>query len=150
MRRFHFSLRPVAVLRAHRELQARQALAAALGLAAAAEANLATVRARAADLERAIADGRSGGFHSDQQVAFISAYRRERMNEAEAARKLEGARREVERRREAAVEANRQMKIVASLEEKARARHRAETLRVEQLEFDERAASRAGRESAPL
>lgn len=149
MKRFHFPLRPVAVLRAHRDLQARQALAAALGLLAQADAKVAAARARGEELERAISAGRGSGFRPDLQISFLSSYRRERQAEAEAVRQAETARNEAERRRKAAIEAHRQLKIVVTLEEKARARHRLEVLRAEQIEFDERAASRSGRKAPP-
>lgn len=150
MKRFRFPLRPVAILRAHREQQAQQALAAALGLLRQAEVRLTEVQARGAELERTIAEARGQGFRCDLQVAFLAAYRRERQNEAEAGRQVEAARLEAERRRKAALQAHREVKIIASLEERAQARHRAEGFRVEQNEFDERAASRAGRAPATL
>jgi flagellar FliJ protein len=150
VKRFRFPLRPVGVLRAHRELQARQALAAALGLVAQADAKVAAVRARAAELERSISEGRGTGFRADLQVSFLQNYRRERGAEVEAVRLADLARIEAAKRRQEAIVANRNLKIVTRLEDKARAAHRTEMLRAEQSEIDERAASAAARQTPRL
>ena len=54
----------------------------------------------------------------------------------------------MEKRREEYIEANRRLKAVTKLEEKARSAHRLEGLRVEQAELDELAGFRAFRQPA--
>jgi len=149
MKRFRFPLRPVAVIRAHREMQARQALGAATAALNAAAAQVAAARVRGAELEQAIAAARTtGAFQPQLQVASFRAYQRERAAEAAALKQLDVARTEQARRRAACVEAHRQVKVVAKLEARARATHRTECLRSEQAEIDERAAFSASGRSA--
>ena len=58
MKRFHFPLRPVAILRAHREQHAREIFAAAVRSHDHAETVLAGVRARVTAFETTLANGR--------------------------------------------------------------------------------------------
>jgi flagellar FliJ protein len=145
MKRFKFSLRPVAVLRAHRELRAREALAAALQAATAAEDRARAASTRVRDLAVAICGRRQESAAARDEIAFNQGYRRESAAEAEAHKQLAAARALVEQRRDAYVEASRQAKMVARLEERARAAHRQESLRLEQSALDEI----AGRRLAP-
>jgi flagellar FliJ protein len=143
MKRFKFPLRPVAIIRANIELRAREALAAALNAAAAAEQRLALSRTRARELEEVIFDGRRVRFRACDEAAFFQEYRRLCAAVMEFERQVIAAQAEVRKRRDACVEANRQVKVVARLEEKARASHRAAWRRAEQLEIDEIAGFRA-------
>jgi flagellar FliJ protein len=145
MKRFHFSLKPVAIMRAHRELSAREALAASLAALGQTEARLAAARARIADLEAVIRSSRSGSFRPTDGVAFGQAYRREWGAEAEAQKQVATARSAMEKRREACIEANRNLKVITQLEEKARAIYRQERQRAEQGEIDELAGRSASR-----
>lgn len=143
MKRFHFPLRPVAVVRAHREMLAREELAAALRARRAAEEELAAAMARVGELEAVIVAGRAGSFGAADQAAFIRAHRIECRAAAEKGRALAAAQAEAAARRDACIEANRQLKVVNRLEEKARGAHRAELLRAEQQQIDETAGFRS-------
>jgi flagellar FliJ protein len=145
MKRFRFPLRSVAVLRAHFELKAREALAAAVHAYVAAEEKLATVRAHVAELEGILFDGRRDRFRATDAAAFFRAYRQECAAELEAERTVIAARAEMADRRTAYLEANRKVKVIQRLEEKSRATHRREADRAEQAELDEMAAFRAAR-----
>jgi len=145
MKRFHFSLRPVAIMRAHRELCAREALAAAILACRRTEERLAATRGRLADLETIIRNSRRGSFRPADGAAFGQAFRREWTAEIDAQKQVAAARAVLEKRREACVEANRHLQVISRLEEKARAVHRQETQRIEQAEIDEMAGRRASR-----
>ena len=62
MKRFRFPLRPVAVLRAHQELRAREAFGAAVHAYVAAEEQHAAAKARSAAFERELFSGRRERF----------------------------------------------------------------------------------------
>jgi len=142
MKRFHFSLRAVAVMRTHKDLGARQALAGARQACEQAEARRAAALARAGETAGAIAAGRSGNFRAGDQAVFVAVHRRECAAAAEAEIQAAAARTEVERRREECIEASRQLKIVTRLEERARAAHRIACLAIEQQQLDEVGAGR--------
>jgi flagellar FliJ protein len=145
VKRFQFPLRPVAVVRAHRELRAREALAAAIQVCVRADERLAQARARVAELENAISADRLKNWRAAAAAAAQQAYRRECGGEAEALKQVSQARAAMEKRREVYLEANRQVKAVAKLEEHARSAHYLEMLRAEQGELDEIAVTRAAR-----
>lgn len=145
MKRFRFPLRPVAVIRAHRELVAQQALGVATAALTAAETEVANCRNRLDTLNRAIAGSREGGLRVGLQVAALQAYKQEKAGEVAALKQQEQARAERARRHAVCVEAHRALKVVQKLEERARARHQAEMIRQEQSEIDERAAFAAVR-----
>jgi len=137
MKRFHFPLRPVAVIRGHRELRARLALAASTQACQRTEARCAAAQARAAETARAITAARCGTVRAGDQAVFMALHRRDCAAAADAETQAAAARADVERRRAECVEASRQMKVVARLEEHARAVHRAESLAAEQQQLDE-------------
>jgi flagellar export protein FliJ len=150
VKRFRFPLKPVALLRAHREAQAREAFAAAVRASAQAEAALAAVRQGIAEFEAAIEAGRRERFSAAAEARALAAYRRERLNEAEAGRALDAARTVVQQRRADYLEARRRVEVVERLEDQARARHRAEGAREEQAGFDELAVRRFAGGAAPF
>jgi flagellar FliJ protein len=146
MKRFRFPLRPVAVLRAHRELRAREAFAAAVHAYVKAEEELAAARTRVAQFEAAMTAGRAGRFSAADEARSFALYRRERAVEGELERAVIAARAAMGERRAEYLEAHRNVEILKRLEDKSRLAHRVETNREEQAEFDEfsgrRAASR--------
>jgi flagellar FliJ protein len=148
MKRFRFSLRPVAVLRAHRELRAREAFAAAVHAYVQAEERLATTRTRVSEMEELLFAGRSGRFLAADAAALYRVYRAECQAELEAERGVIEARDAMQKRRRDYIEANRQLKVVNRLEEKARAVHRTNNARIEQNELDEFAGFNAARRPA--
>jgi len=143
MKKFRFPLRPVAVLRSHQELKAREAFAKAVHAYVLAEKHLATVRARVSELEGILFQGRRDRFSAGESAAFFRAYRAECAIELAAEREVIAARAEMQAKRAAYLEANRKVKVIQRLEEKARANHRREADRAEQAEFDELASHRA-------
>jgi flagellar protein FliJ len=150
MKRFRFPLRPVAIMRANLELRAREALAAAIAVCGQADDRLAAVRGRLGDLETVIRHSRRGTFRAADGVAFGQAYRREWSAELDAQKQVAAARAVMDKRREACIEANRNLKVITRLEEKARTLHQQELLRVEQGEIDEMAGQRASRRQLAL
>lgn len=149
MKKFKFTLRPVAILRAHHQLKAEQAMTAAATEVARNEAQVAAAHARTVELEDMIAAGRRGPFRPDLQVSFLQSYGRERTAEAAAGKALDAARIEMAKRRQALMEAQKQVKVVSQLETKARANYRAESQRAEQNEIDERASAAFHRSPSP-
>ncbi len=145
MKRFRFPLRPVAVLRAHRELRAREAFAASVHVYVLSEENLTATRARVARFEAALFAGRSGMFNPAAEAQQLAAYRREGDAEVEAERATFAARAEMDRCRANYLEAHRKLEVVKRLETKSRLAHRLETNRQEQAEFDDFATRRAMR-----
>jgi len=141
MKRFHFPLRSVAVVRAHRELLARQALAGALQVCAKAETRSAAARALAAKTAADIVAGRGLPVRAGDQAIFAALHGRESAAAAETEKAAAAARAEVETRRAACIEASRQLKIVTRLEERARAAHREGCLALEQQQMEELARS---------
>lgn len=145
MKRFRFPLRPVAVLRAHRELRAREAFAASVHAYVQAEERLAATRARVAELAGILFDGRTGTYLAAEAASLFRAYRAECEEQVQVERQVIEARDAMNRRRQEYLDANRQLKVVQRLEEKARTRHRAEVNLAEQNALDEFAGYRAAR-----
>ncbi len=145
MKRFRFPLRPVAVLRAHRELRAREAFAASVHAYVQAEERLAATRARVAELAGVLFDGRTGTFLAAEAASLFRSYRAECEEQVQVERQVIEARDAMNRRRQEYLDANRQLKVVQRLEEKARTRHRAEANLAEQKALDDFAGYRAAR-----
>lgn len=142
MKRFRFSLRPVAVLRAHREVRAREAFAAAVHNYVFAEEELGRTRVRMRALEAALFSGRSTTFRAAEAALLLSDYRRECGAEADSEHRVITAREEMQKRREDYLEAHRKLEVVERLEEKARLAHRHAADREEQAEYDDFAGRR--------
>ncbi|MBI2815115.1 MAG: flagellar export protein FliJ [Opitutae bacterium] len=148
MKRFRFPLRPVAVLRAHRQARAREAFAQAVHLYVEAEQRHAAVRARREELETVMHDGRRATFRAADEIAFWGAYRHVCEEEIRAERAVIETRAAMETRREEYLAAHRAVKVVEKLEQKARALHRRLTGRAEMAELDELAGFRRARQPA--
>jgi flagellar protein FliJ len=137
MKRFKFSLRPVATLRSHRELRAREEFAAAIHAFSRAEQQLAVVRGRLAQLGQAIAGGRSERFRPGEESQSLAAYTRECGNEKQGQQSVATAAAEKEKRRVSYLSAHRDLEAVKRLEQQARLKHRQATDRAEQAEYDD-------------
>ncbi len=148
MKKFRFPLQPVGVLRAHEELRAREQFALAVRHYVHAEERLAALRRRMADLADVLFHGRSGRFLAADAAALLRVYRGECQAVIEVEREVIEARDAMQQRRAGYIEANRRLKTVHQLEEKARAAHRLEGRRAEQAELDELAGFRAFRQPA--
>ena len=142
MKRFRFPLRPVAVLRSHQELRARETFAASVHTYVQTEESLAAVRARVAQFEAILFSGRRERFSAADEAQSLAAYRRECAAEAEAERTMVAARGQMNQRRQEYLDAHRRLEVVKRLEDKARIRHRHELARDEQAEFDDFAGRR--------
>jgi flagellar FliJ protein len=145
MKRFHFNLRPVATLRSHRKLQAREAFATSIQMFIQAEEALALMRSRVAMFETAIHAGRRDRFSGTGEAVVLAAYRHECAAEAAAERDVAAAREAMQRRRAEYLDAHRQVEVLQRLEDRARAAHRQEVNREEQAAFDEFAGHRRAR-----
>lgn len=145
MKRFRFPLRPVAVIRAHKELRAREAFAASVHAYVQAEELLAATRARVAELAQVLFEGRGGTFLAAEAASLFRSYRAECEEEVQVERRVIEARELMQKRRSEYLEASRQLKVVNKLEEKARAAHHAVALREDQAAMDEFAGYRASR-----
>lgn len=137
MKRFRFSLRPVAVLRAHRDTRAREAFATAVHLFVQAEEELSRTRVRMRALEGALFSGRQQTFRASEAALLLADYRRECASEVETEGRVTTARDEMHRRRDDYLEAHRELEVVQRLEEKARLNHRHEVDHEEQAEADD-------------
>ena len=150
MKKFRFPLRPVAVVRAHFELRAREAFGVAVRAYVTAEEQLATIRAHVAELESILFAGRRDRFSAAEAAGFFRAYRAECAREIAAEREVITARAAMTAARTAYLEAHRKLKVVHRLEDKARADHRRAMGRAEQAELDELASFRATRRKPVL
>jgi flagellar FliJ protein len=142
MKRFRFPLRPVAILRAHREVRAREAFGLAVHAYVKAEEDLSLTRVRMHALEAALFTGRKESYLAAEAALLLSDYRRECAAEIETESLVIKARAEMQRRREEYIEAHRHLEVVKRLEEKARGTHRRENDRAEQAELDDLAGQR--------
>ncbi len=147
MKRFRFPLRPVAILRAHHEMRAREAFALAVQAFVQAEQAVAAARLRLRNLETELAAGRAGHFVAAIEIQSLAAYRRECEVEVQAVKALQAAQEAMQQRRIEYLDAHRKLEVVNRLEEKARTAHRYETRREEQAEFDDFAGRRFARRS---
>ena len=148
MKMFRFPLRPVAVLRAHRQARARLAFAASARSYVEAEERLAAIRAQRHQLEIILHDGRRETFRAADEISFWSAYRNVCADGMKVERLLIEARSAMEARRQEYMEAHRAVKVVERLEQKARFTYRRENEREAQLELDELAGFRVARRLA--
>jgi len=140
MKKFRFGLRPVSVVRAHREARAREVFASAVHAYVRSEEDLAAVRTRVAQFGASIFASRRERFEAAEHAICLAGYRRECAAEIPAERAVFAAKAEMEKRRAEYLEAHRQMEAVNKLEQKGRAAHRAAAAREEQAEFDDRSA----------
>jgi flagellar FliJ protein len=146
MKKFRFPLQPVGMLRSHQELRAREIFAAAVHRYVQTEERLAALRQRVAELAEVLFHGRSDRFLAADAAALLRVYRSESNAVMEAEREVIEARDAMQQRRQEYIEANRRLRIIQRLEEKARERHRLDLLRGEQAELDELAGFRASRQ----
>ena len=148
MKRFHFPLRPVAVIRAHKEMLAREAFAASVHAYVQSEERLAATRTRVGEMEQLLFAGRRDRFVAADAAALYRVYRAECQAEMESERAVITAKEAMNQRRAEYIEANRQLKIIHKLEDKARTKNRLENARLEQNELDEFAGFQASRRPA--
>ena len=150
MKRFRFTLQPVAVLRAHREIRAQEAFGVAVQAHAKAESEYASVRDRVTQFERALFAARQQNFSAADQLQALAAYRHECLAENAVEKAMLAARAVMNQRRDEYLVAHRNVEVVSKLEQKARAAHRLECNREEQAGFDDFAVRRFGNRRSPF
>ncbi len=138
MKKFHFPLEPVATLRNLQEMRASEAFAVTNRRVAECGEQLDRQQLRVAQFVEAVIDQRSTGLPAAMQASFLHAYRRELDQEAEVGRALEQARTEQEKARQHWIDAHLQVRLVDKLRLRARERFRAELIRFEQRQLDDR------------
>lgn len=148
MKKFHFPLRPVAVLREHHQARTREIFASAVHAYVEAEAQMTAKRNERQDLETVMHDGRRATFRAADEISFWDAYRRVCDEEMKSEQALFVARAKMEECRQKYLEAHRAVKVVEKIEEKARTNHRLAVEREAQLESDELAGLRVARRLA--
>ena len=148
MKKFHFPLRPVAILREHHQARTREAFAAAVHLFVETEARLTAKRTERQDLETVMHDGRRATFRVAEEISFWEMYRRICDDETKIEKEVLTARTAMEESRQKYLEAHRAVKVIEKLEQKARTGHRLEVEREAQLESDELAGMRVARRIA--
>jgi flagellar export protein FliJ len=141
MKKFRFVLRPVSIVRTHRESRAREVFAASVHAYVRTEEDLAAVRARVAAFGASIFASRRERFEAAEHAICLAGYRRECAAEIPAERAVIAARADMERRRSEYLEAHRNLEAVNKLEEKSRSAYRAAAGREEQAEYDDRSPS---------
>ncbi len=148
MKRFRFPLRPVAVLRAHRELKAREAFAASVHAYVKSEEELTATRRRLVQFEAALFAGRRERFSAAEEAHTLAGYRQECAAEARAEKTMIEMREAMQQRRAEYLEAHRKLEVVKRLESKAKIAHYAAQQREEQAAFDDFAGRQAARRGA--
>ena len=148
MKKFFFSLRSVAVLRAHRQARAQEIFAAAVHVYVQAEEAQQRVVAQQRALEGLIAMGRRATFSAADEITFWGAYRTACAEQVSAERAVIEARVTMEKRRADYLEAHRAVKVIEQLEQKARTDYRRASERSAQNELDELAGLRSARRLA--
>jgi flagellar export protein FliJ len=139
MKRFRFTLEPVATLRNLQEMRARDGFATAVRQVATCAATLAQQQMRVTEFVAAVIDRRSTGLPASFQVSFLRAYAEEVNRERLAGEALAQAERQRESARQYWVDTLRQVKLVDKLRSRARERHLTESSRFDQRQLDDRA-----------
>jgi len=148
MKKFRFPLRSVATVRSMRELRAREHFSIAVHAYVVAEEHLQVLRGRLAALEEVLRNGRTQNFRAGDEASFLEAYKTETNAVTKASVEVENARVAMEAARQAWLGSRRDLKVVESLEQKARATHRHEVEREDQAALDDRTSALAARAAA--
>ncbi len=138
MKKFRFSLRAVATLRAMRESERREVFSAAVRAFSDAEKTLEVVRTRIAELEAIIVRERTGCFRASDQINFMQSLTTERTRLSESAARVAEAKTVMETERQAWLASRRDVRLVEVLETKSRGLHRQDCEREEQALLDDR------------
>lgn len=145
MKKFRFSLRTVETVRSIRELKGREQFSIAVHAYVTAGEYLQMMKARLTALEGILRSGRAQTFRAGDQASFMEAYKNETTATAKAAAEVEKARVAMEAARQAWLGTRRDLRVVESLEQKARTAHRREVEREDQAALDDRTSALAAR-----
>ena len=148
MKKFRFPLRSVATVRSIRELRAREQFSKTVHAYVMAEEHLQTLRSRLAQLEDILRTGRTRTFRAGDEASFLEAYKAEIVVVTKATAEVEKARAAMEDSRQAWLGSRRDLRVVESLEQKARDHHRREVDREDQAALDDRTSALSGRAAA--
>ncbi len=138
MKKFRFTLQPVATLRSLQEMRASDAFARANRELAACEAALSVQQLRVAHFVESLIVRRTTGLPAALHDSFMRAYRNELAEEKAAGEARAQAERAQEAARQRWIEAHLQVKLVDKLRVRARERHQVELVRAEQRQLDDR------------
>jgi len=139
MKRFRFTLEPVATVRGLQEMRARDAFGGAVRQATACAEALVQQQVRVAEFVAALIERRTTGLPGALHVSFMRTYVEEIGLERAADAALVKAQQAREVARQKWIDAHLQVKLVQKLRGKARERHLTELGRVEQRQMDDRA-----------
>jgi flagellar export protein FliJ len=145
MKKFRFPLRSVATVRNMLELRAREQFSRTVQTCVAAENSLRAQRERVAELEAILRSGRLERFRPADQATFMAAFKDETGLVGKLTSELNSARREMESARQAWLESRRDVRVIESLEQKARLAHQRDLERENQAAMDDRAGALAAR-----
>jgi len=148
MKKFHFPLKSVATVRTLHELRAREQFSLAVHAYVEAGERLQLLQTRLARLEETLRSARSRTFRAGDEVSFLEAYKAETSATAKAATEVAKASDAMENARQAWLGTRRDLRVVESLEQKARATHRYETEREDQAALDDRSSALSARAAA--
>ncbi len=138
MKKFRFTLQPVATLRNLQEMRASEAFSGANRKVAECGEALADQQLRVAQFVESLIVCRATGLSGSMQASFMGAYRSELDQERLANEALVKAQREQEAARQRWIEAHLQVKLVDKLRSRARERFQTELVRFEQRQLDDR------------
>lgn len=147
MKRFHFPLKSVAIVREAREARVREAFTAAVQAVATAERALEKVCAEKSELEKVMLDERRASFRPAEQVAFLQSHRQVVAREGQARVAIQEAVQVREQRRQEWMEARRDVRLIEKLKESALREHRRETEREAQRLLDDHTSAAVAREA---
>jgi len=145
MKKFRFPLRSVETVRSIRELRAREQFSLAVHEFVTAEEHLQLLQTRLSELEEILRSGRTRTFRAGDEVTFLEAYKTETTAVAKAAAAVEKARVAMEAARQNWIGARRNLRVIESLEQKAKAIHRHESEREDQAALDDRTSALSAR-----
>ena len=148
MKKFSFPLRSVETVRSIHELRAREQFSFSVHAFVTAEEYLQLLQTRLTELEKILRSGRSRTFRAGDEASFLEAYKTETAAVAKASAELEKARAAMETARQAWLGARRNLRVVQSLETKARAKHQHEYERESQAALDDRTSALSARAAA--
>lgn len=138
MKKFRFTLQPVATLRNLQEMRASEAFSGANRRLAECGAALERQQLRVAQFVEALIVQRGVAMPGSLQASFMQAYRGELAEEKSAQDALAKASSEQEAARKRWVDAHLQVKLVEKLRGRAKERYRTELVHFEQRQLDDR------------
>lgn len=150
MKRFHFPLKSVVVVREARETRARDAFIAAVHAVVLAESEVERVVAEKVAIEKFMLNERQQAFHAAEQAAFIRSHQRLASREGEARAAVSRAQQLREQRRLEWMETRRDVRLIEKLRMSAIAEHRREVEREAQRFLDDHTSAAVAREAGTI